>query len=733
MNEAMLLQQLRYRLPLRDWSVKSGELVLHDANLIMPTVADQTSWYESQVFTYGKWRPFQLAFILANLESIVVKESPERKIVDLIWFPTGGGKTEAYLGLSAFTIFYERIINSENLGSTVLMRYTLRLLTTQQYERAASLICACEFLRKKQPALLGEKVIRVGLWVGTNTTPNEMSDAVSKFQALYNKKGDNPFVVLKCPWCGARMGVVDSGKKDRKIVGYTVRLDGRKQRLSFSCSNQICDFSGDNDLPLTVIDEDIYNNPPELLIGTVDKFATLPIRPEATRLFGLNNGLREGAPSLIIQDELHLISGPLGSMVGHYETMIAELSKHTKESIYSPKIIASTATISRAKEQCHALFACGKENVVQFPPSGIDYSDSFFAVEDSSQRGRLYIGVCAPVTSFSTASIRMYASILHAVPDMEVEQTSDLDPYWTNIGYYNSIRELGQAATWMSSDIREYLDKIYLRTRDYPEENRPQRRYLRNVQELTSRIKGEEISTSLQKLGTQYHGSDNQAVDICLASNMISVGLDIPRLGLMTVFGQPKTTSEYIQATSRVGRDSRNAPGVVIAMYNPSRPRDRSHYEHFQAYHSRIYTNVEPTSVTPFSAPLRQRALHAIIIGYLRLTADEEYNKGRPVLPSKDKVAELRDIIARRVRCVDPDEEINTLSHFDDIIRQWENDEPAVFFGSNFSDAIPLMYPSGSLPNEKWKGRGFKIPLSMRNVDPDSKVSILREYRLRGE
>ncbi|HAE43360.1 MAG TPA: hypothetical protein DCG34_10680, partial [Clostridiales bacterium] len=504
MNEVMLMQQLHYNLPLSEWDFDDNNNVfLNKKYEFLPNKDDTKTWF-GDIKRYGKWRPFQLAFILINLRSMFEKNSKSRDIVDLIWFPTGGGKTEAYLGLSAYTIFIRRLLNREDFGTTILMRYTLRLLTAQQYERAATMICACEMIRSKNVSELGEKRITIGLWVGVSTTPNRMSDAVKAYESLYaGSKDENPFIMLKCPWCGAQMGLIRKGH-NKTIRGYK-KTNERNKKIVFQCHNEECDFSKDgNSLPLMVVDEAIYEKPPTLLLGTVDKFAMLPYRPEAQNIFGIYNGVRKSSPDLIIQDELHLISGPLGSMVGHYETMVNELCiDRRNHSIVKPKIIASTATISKAKEQCHALYACGENNVFQFPPSGLSAGDSFFAYEDAAGIGRKYVGIFAPASSsLSTTSIRLYASLLYAANNIDVDTQSEKDPYWTNLAYFNSLRELGQTATWINADITEYLHVIYRRRReDLDSEKYSKRRYINRYEELTSRIRGDKIPENLQELG----------------------------------------------------------------------------------------------------------------------------------------------------------------------------------------------------------------------------------------
>jgi hypothetical protein len=385
----------------------------------------------------------------------------------------------------------------------------------------------------------------------------------------------------------------------------------------------------------------------------------LPYRSEAKSLFGIDkSGKRITAPDLIIQDELHLISGPLGSMVGHYETMIHELCTiRYGDTVQYPKIISSTATISRAKEQCHALYACGNDKVKQFPPSGLKAGDSFFAKEGKNKPGRQYVGLLASgSTSNATTMIRLYAALLYAAKAIAVQDERERDPYWTNVGYFNSIRELGQTETWIKQDIDEYLHIIYKRRfEDKQDGYKEKRRYIYRDEELTSRVRSDRIPFSLQNLGIQYPSDEKRPVDICLATNMISVGVDVPRLGLMCVAGQPKTTSEYIQATSRIGR-SDNAPGLVFTVYNPGKPRDKSHFEHFQTYHSRIYCHVEPTSVTPFSPPLRERALHAIVIGLLRWYGDSTYNADPPKLPNSEQIEAIKAIVKKRVLLIEPEE-----------------------------------------------------------------------------
>jgi hypothetical protein len=418
------------------------------------------------------WRPCQLAFLLMNLESVSRPDCSERNIVDLIWFPTGGGKTEAYLGLSAIAIFYRRLVDPEDGGTTVLMRYTLRLLTTQQFQRAASLICACEFIRRSGRHRLGNTSISIGLWVGGAVTPNSHQEAVYALNRLYQSPTDNQFIVLACPWCGAAMGPAKAGNS-WKVKGYS-----KPSRVVYRCEDNDCPFSSELGLPLNVVDEAIYENPPTVVIGTVDKFAMMPWRPEARTLFGLAHGY--APPDLIIQDELHLISGPLGSMVAHYETAIEALCRALREGC-GPKIIASTATISRAEEQIAALY--DGRSAFLFPPQGLQLGNSFFACEDQSKPGRCYLGVFASaLPSHVTAQIRVASALLQSVKSIGVDDPLLIDPFWTLMIYFNSIRELGHAATLIRADIREYMNAMWDRqglTKDVSADAPKQRRLMR--------------------------------------------------------------------------------------------------------------------------------------------------------------------------------------------------------------------------------------------------------------
>jgi hypothetical protein len=331
-----------------------------------------------------------------------------------------------------------------------------------------------------------------------------------------------------------------------------------------------------------------------------------------------------------------------------------------------------------------------------------------------------------------TAQIRVVSTLLQAVKLLGTFDPTTLDPYWTLMAYFNSIRELGHAATLIRADIREYMNAMWDRGGLAAAISGPEalklRRFINRDLELTSRIQSNQIPEILQQLFSTVRAGDEQnAVDICLATNMIQVGLDVPRLSLMAVIGQPKTTAEYIQASSRVGR---REPGLVVTIYNPARPRDRSHYEHFRAYHQSIYRFVEPTSVTPFAQPVIERALHAVVVALIR-TLGKDSIRARPNSPPPDDelVDRIRSIIIDRVSNIDVDQTGAALDRFDALIDGWRRVPPSRYGDFSPADEVePLIYPSGTDRHPRWSVRPLPTPSSMRNVDATCDANVISSY-----
>ncbi|MEQ8853607.1 DISARM system helicase DrmA [Gimesia sp.] len=753
------------------------------------------------------WYPFQLAFILLNLPGVAKLDHQDRSetedaMADLLWFPTGGGKTEAYLGLTAFTLAIRRLQgvvggrSGEN-GIAVLMRYTLRLLTLQQFQRATALICACELIRREHEAAgdtrWGKTPFRIGLWVGAASTPNRTAHAeealkLSGGAGNHKRQGaiggsGSPHQLTNCPWCGSRIDFstrfyqIETQQKGR---GRTFVYCGDKTGLCVFSRKQSAKFD-DEGIPILVVDEEIYRNLPSLLIATVDKFAQMPWKGETQMLFGQVDGIceRHGyrspevddatrhpktkdgkfgpaktipanplrPPDLIIQDELHLISGPLGTLVGLYETAIDKLCTWQVDGkTVRPKLIASTATIRQAKEQVHALFM---RDTNVFPPNGLDVKDNFFSLQRPSTEktpGRKYIGICAPGRRLKLALIRAYVAFLSSGQVLYENYGEAADPWMTLVGYFNSLRELGGMRRLTDDDVRTRLGKM--------EDRGLAKRIIYSpdsVKELTSRLGSSAIPETLDRLENIFDPVEEQKrkaagksgkgfkdlkprpLDVLLATNMISVGVDVPRLGLMVCSSQPKTTSEYIQATSRIGR---RHPGLVVTVYNWARPRDLSHYETFEHYHGTFYQHVEALSVTPFSEGSTYRGLAALLTSLLRLQAFE-FNKNETAMRMGTEfdsplVQDAVNWIVERARVVADDETADRVkADLEEKVKFWKNRAQLLTGGSRLgyqskkdSETIGLLQKPGI---ESWDE--FTCLNSLRDVEPTSYL-ILDDHNL---
>jgi hypothetical protein len=714
------------------------------------------------------WRPFQLAFILLNLPGVVDSADPHRETVDLLFFPTGGGKTEAYLGLSAFALVLRRLRHpgadgQAGAGVSVIMRYTLRLLTLDQLARAAGLVCALELERERDPERYGRWPFEIGLWVGKAATPNIMgrkgdgrSDSarskVSQFKG--NPRGrPSPIPLEECPWCQTRF----------EPDSFTLLPDAdRPIELRVVCANIDCDFVGDRPLPIVAVDDSIYRRLPGFLIATVDKFATLPWIDRSGALLG--GADRAGAqgfagaaeptygrplpaplrpPDLVIQDELHLISGPLGTMAGLYETAIERLCVREADGrAVRPKIVASTATVRSAPDQIQAIF--GRAQTSVFPPPGPDRRDSFFArtVETSTAPGRRYAGVAAQGRNPKVAMRKVWLALMSAAEHLYREagghenHDNPVDPYMTVLGYFNSLRELGGARRILEEEVRNTLKGYGADRRRVGEQTHlfHNRRTFSEVVELTSRVPTDKVAEARRRLGLGFH--EQQRVDCAIATNMISVGLDISRLGLMGVIGQPKAAAEYIQATSRVGR-SDAGPGLVVTLLNIHKPRDRSHYERFRHFHETFYRAVEVSSVTPFSARALDRGFAGALIALARhvrpeLTQPRGAEHMADVRVGLERL--LRDAFRTRVEeqpITDEDERAERIAGVEsrvvDLLDSWTT------IGDGYAaDGIGLQYQQYELTGLKpllremldtdflsEHHRKFRVNRSLRDVEPE--------------
>jgi len=724
------------------------------------------------------WRPFQLAFLLLSIPSLTDprhadRTSPAEAFADLLWFPTGGGKTEAYLGVAAFAMAIRRLQGViEGLdggrGLTVIMRYTLRLLTLQQFQRAATLLCAMEVLRAGDVAKWGAEPFTLGLWVGNKVTPGTTEHSHQAIEAIRDQDRNragiaSPAQLSSCPWCGSEIQPGRDVVVDR-IAGRTTLYCGDKF-ASCEFTKVKSSLSAHPGLPVKVVDEEIYHRPPTMMIATVDKFAMMAWRAEVRTLFGNVReecerhgllwpghecggghrarrvypaakvkpmcGLRP--PDLVIQDEFHLISGPLGTMVGLYETAVDDLcSWRLGKAKVRPKVVASTATVRRAGDQVRSVFM---RRVAIFPPKALDVEDDFFAVQRPvvSKPGRRYIGICSPGTSRPAVLIRTYTAFLTAAQGLFDAFGPIADPYMTLVGYFNSLRELGGMKRLAEDDVQTRSFRVKMSLVERPG---LQQRRVGTIAELTSRVSNADIPKYLDQLEVPFDGAFDPSagiyvsqrapeaprpIDVVLATNMFSVGVDVNRLGLMVVNGQPKGTAEYIQATSRVGRAF---PGLVAAVFTWARPRDLSHYETFEHYHATFYQHVEAQSVTPFSPRALDRGLTGTMLAVMRNRFEPfAPNAGAAALdsPSRPEMVSTVNSVAERAWEVTEHAERKNLaiaelkSRADD----WAKEAAVVGrmlvyqkYGAG-PTAYALLEAPGIKPWSKWT-----VPMSMREVEP---------------
>jgi len=720
-----------------------------------------------------QWRPFQLAFILLNMAGLIDRNHVDRETADLLFFPTGGGKTEAYLGLAALVIAHRRLGGTGVLGAgvAVIMRYTLRLLTLDQLARAAGVVCALELLRTdarnvdgQGRRILGDWPIEIGLWVGSDASPNKLggkgkydeTTAVGRIRRYRNGRDKRAPAPLKaCPWCGT----------DFTPSSFSCTPNEHAPtNLEIRCANTSCDFSRNRPLPVLTVDEPIYRRLPAFLIATVDKFAALPWVGETGAFFGhvdrfedgigfygaaepgegrpLGNGWSLDPPDLIIQDELHLISGPLGTVAGLYEAAIDLLaSRGSGEKRIRPKIVASTATVRRAADQIAALF--NRDTTSIFPPPGIDRVDSFFArtVSSSINPARLYLGIAAQGRGPKLVFLRSLTTLVAAAQaayDSNIpadgKTINPADPYMTALCYFNALRELGGARRIVEDEVRDRAARYGTqRRRIDPAETPFADRAIKEPMELTSRVSTDEVAKAKQRLEAIF-GRDTETVDVALATNMISVGLDITRLGLMIVQGQPKTAAEYIQATSRVGRDH-SRPGLVLAVLNLHKPRDRMHFEQFGQFHRTFYRAVEATSATPWAARALDRALAAVVVAATR-HVDSALSPDAAVNELKNNVG-VRNLVRDSIVDRAPEQMLaggrSSLSNLiDDIMDAWiETSDEQMAGGNAFAYAkkksphrllhMPLEPEIGNLAIPH---RRFVAGRSMRDVESNVTLKV---------
>lgn len=772
-NQAMARQRLR------------TEIVRH--RLAQPERSAEDLERELDKPGTRQWRPFQLAFVLLCLPGLTDPAHPDahRGIDDgqaqLLFFPTGGGKTESYLGLAAYTFAIRRLQGVVGAGEdarngtdgvAVLMRYTLRLLTAQQFQRAAALLCACESLRRERlgqgDTRWGSAPFRVGLWVGSSVTPNTFEEARRQIDERRGPGGTGGVLQLvACPWCGSRLDLsdVEANRTRRRVLLYCSDPEGE------------CLFtrrrSPGEGIPVLTVDEELYRLTPSLVIATVDKLAQLPWKAATATLFGqvaercprhgwkspdfanwckTRHPAADGLPAvesepalalrppdLIIQDELHLISDALGSLVGLYETAIDRLcTRVTDGQRVRPVVVASTATVRRAPDQVEQVFARG---LAVFPPQVLDAGETFFSQSvppGPDTPARRYRGILATGARLTAIEIRVVAAVMEHAQYLFDRYGELADPYMTLVDYFTSTRELAGMRRLVEDDVAERLTSPTVRTR----RRRP------NVAELTSRMPSDRIASTLAELEHPFDPTFDstaalellraqarakqpmtarrpegvfQPLDVLLATSMLQVGVDVPRLGLMVVTGQPKNTAEYIQATSRVGRVV-GRPGLILTIYQWARPRDLAYYEDFGHYHATFGAHVEGLTTTPFSDRALDRGLTGIVVTAMRHGAPAALANTAAQTVSLEgptAIGLLTDVQRRALRVThDPSHATEVRNRARHRLEEWGERRRALRAGvlgyTEAPDVVGLLRDPDDGPWDRWSA-----PRSLREVEPE--------------
>ncbi len=615
----------------------------------------------NETFSRGdktSWRLFQLVFIVSQIPSMAALRQPdselvnERNFVDIIYFPTGGGKTEAYLGVAVFHMFFDRLRGKRG-GVTAWTRFPLRLLTLQQTQRAADVVGLAELVRLEQndERLTGQDIdgFSIGYFVGEGGSPNKIvrphPDYATASERLVWSQVNTPDErqiwkrVVRCPAC--------------ETQSITVEFDPDEIRLLHRCTNRDCRFPNGR-LPVYIVDNEIYRYLPSLILGTIDKLAVLGNQRKLSMVFGAVDGRcpkhgyfmgvccqtgcshrkdwdhtppeRVTGVTLFIQDELHLLKEGLGTFDSHYETFSQRLRKEYghQEPL---KVIASSATIEAFERQVEHLYGRQRQYARRFPGLGPTNQASFYA-ETQDYPQRLFVGIVPHNKTILNAVLELIEYYHRELMFLERVSTGSnpyggqlipgseaylrlLDNYKTSLSYFLANRQLDQIHTDIDGDVNGNLIRDGFSAL--------------NVRELTGNSTTEEVARTLAHL--EQPSISSNLPDCVLATSMVSHGVDVDRLNMMLFFGMPRLNGEYIQASSRVGRKH---IGIVFDFFNPIRERDQSHYAYFSKFHQFLGQLVEPAAINRWSRFSIERTAPGLFLAVLLQVLANRQTHGKP-------------------------------------------------------------------------------------------------------
>lgn len=622
---------------------KYGIEQIKNRDMVRQSFVNMNKAFKTTSSKYDSWRLFQIVFIVSLIPDLIVNHYGEDDVdksfiekVDLLYFPTGGGKTEAFIGCVVFLLFFDRI-RGKKVGVSSFIKYPLRLLSVQQIDRLANVLAAAEIIRQQNEDIFPGDRFSLGYFVGDNNTPNELSiDKINNFSGKTQDQLDEELRILDiCPFC--------------KNKSVNIKLDTDSLRLKHICRTAGCTSGGE--LPIYIVDREIYRYLPSVIISTIDKIASIGVQSNFRNILGeviyecpvhgytskpkcterelctcdvqsfQEVSLYDPAPSLIVQDELHLIRESLGTFNSHYETlmqhMISELISQKKKL----KIIGATATIS--KFESHILALYNKEGV-RFPCKSPTLGKNFYSYTDDNDINRIIIS---------------YAPFGRAILNSVVYSLKYLRKVVWN--YYNNI-ELVRNIPGISLDSDEEaleLVKDYWIFLQYNNVKMDGNRVINAVDNIMNpqlldegctipfdirKMTGDETFQSVRQILSEIENNEDvfDGVNLIAATSMISHGVDADRFNMMMFFGMPNNTAEYIQAYSRAGR---KYPGIIIDIIRPTREKDMSYLKYFVKFHEYKDILVEPVPVNRWASKAVEKTLSGILSAILMNHYDLKY------------------------------------------------------------------------------------------------------------
>ena len=698
------------------------------------------------------WRLFQLVFIVMQVPDIASREhsgweevewregntddlaeeaDSALDIVDVLWFPTGGGKTEAFLGVAVWSMFFDRI-RGKDFGVAAWTRFPLRLLSLQQLQRMSETVMFADLVRREQSDIGSHpsRSFSVGYLVGKANTPNALTgydnNNYEKYQGPSGEDlREDAKVVPSCPACGSDVKMRVSTDDD---PGDNHRLAHYCTGNSFDCPWQgrpqnISEPYAEDELPVHVVDNELYRYAPTILAGTIDKITAIGYQRkvahiltgkmdcecpmhgfaslnECTEKYGCSLEKDEfsdmatpvepydPAPEIMVPDELHLLEESMGSFDGHYETGVSALQDFAGAG--QTKVIAPTATITGFEDQVHNLFLRPAE---RFPSPGPYLRENFYAQEQPETQ-RYYIGLVPHGKTHINSIIDLLFYYHREVQDLFASALNDPEQLLSGAGLEgtdtgesleaDSIDEVLSLLTYYSTSITYLLSKkdgdrldqsivsqlnAYLRkdgrpglaakrmtggtgfetimevldTIEEPWDEQADQQILddlidRDVLEPEIEEEVLDIRATLEQSldednqqvdSAQFEGVRAQAseevreglawllasrLNTITATSMIAHGVDVNRFNMMTFFGMPRGTAEYIQASSRAGRSK---PGLVFNVAHPIRERDLSHYHFFEKYHAFLDRLVEPVPINRWAKNSVKQTHPGLFMGLL--------------------------------------------------------------------------------------------------------------------